>query len=173
MELQLQNTRVHSRTHSLMPNFSTTHKNQYDIHRPLFCGPLPLQKPLAPYSPLAKFLVVKITLFFTFWQEIVLSSIESELLECFDKSSPFYNSHQIMSSIEVCGLSRIPFLYPTAHIGKKDFPSFVLRLNLYLTWRVVLIFCPGEFNFHQSTQQPNFSQLIRHIRTRSSALRCC
>ena len=32
-----------------------------------------LHKPLAPYSPLLKFLTIKITLFFTFWQKIMIS----------------------------------------------------------------------------------------------------
>ena len=32
-----------------------------------------LSKPLAPYSPLLKFLTIKITLFFTFWQKIMIT----------------------------------------------------------------------------------------------------
>lgn len=31
-----------------------------------------LRHPLAPYSPLLKFLTIKITLFFTFWQRIMI-----------------------------------------------------------------------------------------------------
>ena len=32
-----------------------------------------LRRPLAPYSPLLKFLTIKITLFFTFWQRIMIT----------------------------------------------------------------------------------------------------
>jgi len=35
-----------------------------------------LKKPLAPYNPLMKFLVIKITLFFTFWQALMIGIME-------------------------------------------------------------------------------------------------
>ena len=35
-----------------------------------------MSKPLAPYSPLLKFLVIKITLFFTFWQALMFKVIK-------------------------------------------------------------------------------------------------
>ena len=49
-----------------------------------------LKHPLAPYSPLLKFLTIKITLFFTFWQKIVINMFKTPVLACFDHSSPFY-----------------------------------------------------------------------------------
>jgi len=60
-----------------------------------------MSKPLAPYNPLLKFLVVKITLFFTFWQALTLIFIEEPLLEhCFAHDNPYYNGTKIMTGIE-------------------------------------------------------------------------
>ena len=60
-----------------------------------------MSKPLAPYNPLLKFLVVKITLFFTFWQALTLSMIEEPLLHnCFDNESEYFNETKIMTGIE-------------------------------------------------------------------------
>jgi hypothetical protein len=39
-----------------------------------------LKHPLAPYSPLLKFLTIKITLFFTFWQKIVINMFKAPVL---------------------------------------------------------------------------------------------
>lgn len=35
-----------------------------------------LKTPLAPYSPMLKFLTIKVTLFFTFWQKLVIGMLE-------------------------------------------------------------------------------------------------
>ncbi|KRW98763.1 hypothetical protein PPERSA_03898 [Pseudocohnilembus persalinus] len=58
-----------------------------------------IKKPLAPYNPLFKFLVIKITLFFTFWQEITLKITEPEILTCFSGASQRVDE-QIMIGLE-------------------------------------------------------------------------
>ena len=60
-----------------------------------------LSKPLAPYSPLLKFLTIKITLFFTFWQRIMITIFEEDFLACFDEEADNFNSREIISSLEV------------------------------------------------------------------------
>ena len=50
-----------------------------------------LSKPLAPYSALLKFLTIKITIFFTFWQKITIIMFEEEFLACFDSHAPSFN----------------------------------------------------------------------------------
>lgn len=50
-----------------------------------------LHKPLAPYSPLLKFLTIKITLFFTFWQKIMISIFEEQFFGCFDHKAESFN----------------------------------------------------------------------------------
>ena len=59
-----------------------------------------LKIPLAPYRPLMKFLVIKITLFFTFWQTLTLEIIKDDLMECFDQKSIHFNEHKIITVIE-------------------------------------------------------------------------
>lgn len=68
-----------------------------------------LRTPLAPYSPLLKFLTIKITLFFTFWQKMMISIFKDAILECFDQETINYNSNEIISSFEVqfCKYARI------------------------------------------------------------------
>lgn len=60
-----------------------------------------LHKPLAPYSPLLKFLTIKITLFFTFWQRIMITIFEEQFLECFDQEAESFSTSTIISSLEV------------------------------------------------------------------------
>lgn len=60
-----------------------------------------LKTPLAKYSPMLKFLTIKVTLFFTFWQKLVIGMLEEPVFECFDKSSPYFNSKVIVSKFEV------------------------------------------------------------------------
>lgn len=60
-----------------------------------------LRHPLAPYSPLLKFLTIKITLFFTFWQRIMISIFEEQFLSCFDHQAPHFEAHTVISSLEV------------------------------------------------------------------------
>jgi hypothetical protein len=60
-----------------------------------------LRHPLAPYSPLLKFLTIKITLFFTFWQRIMISIFEEQFLECFDHEANNFHERTIISSLEV------------------------------------------------------------------------
>ena len=50
-----------------------------------------LSKPLAPYSALLKFLTIKVTIFFTFWQKIVIVMFEEQFLTCFDHESPHFD----------------------------------------------------------------------------------
>ena len=50
-----------------------------------------LHKPLAPYSPLLKFLTIKITLFFTFWQKIMITIFEEQFFNWFDHSAESFN----------------------------------------------------------------------------------
>ena len=50
-----------------------------------------LKEPLAPYSPLLKFLTIKITLFFTFWQRVVIDMAKGPVLQCFDHTSPHFD----------------------------------------------------------------------------------
>ena len=59
------------------------------------------QKPLAKYNPLLKFLVVKMTLFFTFWQKIFLALFSEELLTVFDNNAKGFNGEDIIHRIEV------------------------------------------------------------------------
>ena len=60
-----------------------------------------LSKPLAPYSALLKFLTIKVTIFFTFWQRIMIVMLEEDMLACFDKHAPNYNHREIVFSLEV------------------------------------------------------------------------
>jgi len=50
-----------------------------------------LSKPLAPYSALLKFLTIKITIFFTFWQRITIVMFEEQFMACFDEYAPNFN----------------------------------------------------------------------------------
>ncbi len=59
-----------------------------------------LKIPLAKYSPLLKFLTIKITLFFTFWQKIVLHAFWDEILLNFDHNVKGFNPDEIINSIE-------------------------------------------------------------------------
>ena len=43
-----------------------------------------LRQPLYPYSALLKFLTIKITIFFTFWQRIALTIFQGQILSGFD-----------------------------------------------------------------------------------------
>jgi len=43
-----------------------------------------------PFNRLLKFLVIKITLFFTFWQSIILPLFKELILDCFDNYSEYY-----------------------------------------------------------------------------------
>jgi len=56
---------------------------------------------LAKYNPLLKFLVVKMTLFFTFWQKIFLAMFSNELLTIFDNNAKNFNGEDIIHRIEV------------------------------------------------------------------------
>ena len=60
-----------------------------------------LNKPLAPYSALLKFLTIKVTIFFTFWQRICIIMFEEQILSCFNHEAPSFDGHAIVSSIEV------------------------------------------------------------------------
>lgn len=60
-----------------------------------------LSHPLAPYSALLKFLTIKITIFFTFWQRVMIGIFQDQFLSCFDQSAVSYNSPEILSSLEV------------------------------------------------------------------------
>jgi hypothetical protein len=60
-----------------------------------------LSRPLAPYSALLKFLTIKITIFFTFWQKIMIGIFRTQFLSCFDQTAHAYNSTEILSSLEV------------------------------------------------------------------------
>ena len=51
-----------------------------------------LRQPLHPYSALLKFLTIKITIFFTFWQRIALTMFQDQILDGFDQEAPSYNS---------------------------------------------------------------------------------
>jgi hypothetical protein len=59
-----------------------------------------LQHPLSPYSPLLKFLTIKVTLFFTFWQKIVIGMLEHPVLECFDQNAPTFDKEELVSRFE-------------------------------------------------------------------------
>lgn len=59
-----------------------------------------LNKPLSPYSALLKFLTIKVTIFFTFWQKIMIIILETEFLSCFDHEAPHYNHRELISSLE-------------------------------------------------------------------------
>ncbi|CAD8145630.1 unnamed protein product [Paramecium octaurelia] len=59
-----------------------------------------LKKPLSPYKPLLKFLIIKITLFFTFWQSLVLSVFKKQIGECFEPDDIHFTDERIISSIE-------------------------------------------------------------------------
>jgi magnesium-transporting ATPase (P-type) len=60
-----------------------------------------LSRPLAPYAALLKFLTIKITIFFTFWQKIMIGIFEEQLLSCFDTHAPAFHKLEILSSLEV------------------------------------------------------------------------
>ncbi|CAD8128304.1 unnamed protein product [Paramecium sonneborni] len=59
-----------------------------------------LKHPLQPYKPLLKFLIIKVTLFFTFWQSLTLSIFEEEISSCFEPDETKYNNNTIISAIE-------------------------------------------------------------------------
>ena len=58
-----------------------------------------LSKPLAPFSPLLKFLTINVIIFFTFWQTIVLGVIDTPVFKCFDKQAPSYNERKLSASL--------------------------------------------------------------------------
>lgn len=58
-----------------------------------------LSHPLAPYSALLKFLTIKITIFFTFWQRIMIVMFEEQFLACFDEQAENFNERKIISSL--------------------------------------------------------------------------
>ena len=60
-----------------------------------------LNKPLAPYAALLKFLTIKITIFFTFWQKIMIVMFQKEFLACFDHNATSFHHAEIVSSLEV------------------------------------------------------------------------
>ena len=60
-----------------------------------------LSKPLAPYSALLKFLTIKVTIFFTFWQRIMIVMLEEDMLKCFNEEAANFNHREIVSSLEV------------------------------------------------------------------------
>lgn len=60
-----------------------------------------LSKPLAPYSALLKFLTIKVTIFFTFWQRIMIVMLEEDMLKCFNMEAANFNHREIVSSLEV------------------------------------------------------------------------
>eukprot|EP01017_Pseudomicrothorax_dubius_P048964 TRINITY_DN9023_c0_g1_i1.p1 TRINITY_DN9023_c0_g1~~TRINITY_DN9023_c0_g1_i1.p1 ORF type:complete len:302 (-),score=17.18 TRINITY_DN9023_c0_g1_i1:287-1192(-) len=60
-----------------------------------------LDAPLKPFNPLLKFLSVKVTLFFTFWQQLAIGMVKPEILLFFDSTVPNFNGDHITLSIEV------------------------------------------------------------------------
>lgn len=48
-----------------------------------------------------KFLIIKITLFFTFWQTITLNIIGPDIVEDFFATNIYYSEEVIVSGIEV------------------------------------------------------------------------
>lgn len=65
-----------------------------------------LNKPLAPYSALLKFLTIKITIFFTFWQKIMIGIFQDQFISCFNQHAHSFNRTEILTSLEV-----LSFLY--------------------------------------------------------------
>ena len=60
-----------------------------------------LNKPLAPYSALLKFLTIKITIFFTFWQKIMIGIFQDQFISCFNQHAHSFNRTEILTSLEV------------------------------------------------------------------------
>ena len=52
-----------------------------------------LNKPLAPYSALLKFLTIKITIFFTFWQKIMIGIFREQFLTCFNQDAHSFKAN--------------------------------------------------------------------------------
>ncbi|KAL4435963.1 hypothetical protein ABPG74_022198 [Tetrahymena malaccensis] len=129
-----------------------------------------LKKPLAPWHPLLKFLTIKITLFFTFWQDLTLEYVLKEpLLNCFDKSSPHFNEERILNGIEntfVCfemclmaiaggiAYSYKPFIHGEV---KQSNLTDVLKDNWDTFKRDFRLIKPKKFGFKETFKQQNYT----------------
>lgn len=78
-----------------------------------------LKKPLEPHRPLLKFLIIKITLFFTFWQNLTLNIFEEEIAGCFETNEDI-TEEILLSSIEVGESKRIEHVGVYRDAGDDD-----------------------------------------------------
>lgn len=60
-----------------------------------------LKTPLKPFHPDLKFVTINTTLFFTYWQKIVMVIFQNDIIACFDQDAPSFNIRKIMYCLEV------------------------------------------------------------------------
>ncbi|CAD8158715.1 unnamed protein product [Paramecium pentaurelia] len=88
-----------------------------------------LKKPLSPYKPLLKFLIIKITLFFTFWQSLVLSVFKKQIGDCFEPDDIHFTDERIISSIENTLVCLEMFIMTIACIFAFSYSEFMKEQN--------------------------------------------
>ncbi len=60
-----------------------------------------LVEPLRPYNPDLKFATINTTLFFTYWQKILMVIFENDIIACFDQHADSFHRRKIMYCLEV------------------------------------------------------------------------